>query len=96
MFPADPKVRVHEPEYQSSHPGVTAALTGLMSPPTQPAGEPGTGPPDKQLSPAAGFLLGGGTYGAVVVAGATGTSTTYYACLTTTKTLTKVGTVAPN
>jgi hypothetical protein len=45
---------------------------------------------------AAAFLLGGATYGVVVVAGASGTSTTYYACLTTTKTLTKVGTVSPN
>ena len=44
---------------------------------------------------AAGFVLGGATYGAVVVASASGTSTTYYACLTTTKTLTKVGTVSP-
>jgi hypothetical protein len=43
----------------------------------------------------AAFLLGGATYGAVVVAGASGTSTTYFACLTTTKTLTKVGTVSP-
>ncbi len=44
---------------------------------------------------AAGFLLGGATYGAVVVAGASGTSTTYYVCLTTTKKLTEVGTVSP-
>jgi hypothetical protein len=45
---------------------------------------------------AAGFVLGGATYGAVVVAGASSTNTTYFACLTTTKTLTKVGTVSPN
>jgi hypothetical protein len=45
---------------------------------------------------AAGFVLGGATYGAFVVAGASGTSTTYFACLTSTKTLTKVGTVSPN
>jgi hypothetical protein len=44
---------------------------------------------------AAGFVFGGATYGAVVVAGAAGTNTTYFACLTTTKTLTKVGTVSP-
>ncbi len=44
---------------------------------------------------AAAFLLGGATYGAVVVAGASGTGTTYYACLTTSKTLIKVGTVSP-
>ena len=44
---------------------------------------------------AGGFLLGGATYGAVVVAGASATNTTYFACLTTTKTLTKVGTVSP-
>ncbi len=42
-----------------------------------------------------GFLLGGAAYSAVVAAGASGTSTTYYACLTTSKTLTKVGTAAP-
>ncbi len=45
---------------------------------------------------AAGFVLGGATYGAVVVAGASGVNTTYFACLTTTKMLTKVGTVSPN
>jgi hypothetical protein len=44
---------------------------------------------------AAGCVLGGATYGAVVVAGASGPSTTYFACLTTTKTLIKVGTVSP-
>jgi Collagen triple helix repeat (20 copies) len=40
------------------------------------------------------FLLGGATYGAVQLAGASGTSTTYYACLKS-GTLSKVGTTAP-
>lgn len=44
----------------------------------------------------AAFLLGGATYGAVVISGASGADTTYYACLTTSKTLIKVGTVTPN
>jgi uncharacterized protein YjbI with pentapeptide repeats len=48
------------------------------------------------LALAAGFLVGGATYGVVVVAGASGANTTYYACLTTTRTLIKVGTVSPN
>ena len=47
------------------------------------------------LALVAGLILGGVTYGAVVASGASGTSTTYYACLTTTRTLTKVGTVSP-
>jgi uncharacterized protein YjbI with pentapeptide repeats len=41
------------------------------------------------------FLLGGATYGAVRLAGASGSNTTYYACLSTRGTLSKVGTVAP-
>ena len=40
------------------------------------------------------FLLGGATYGAVQIAGASGSSVTYFACLSS-GTLTKVGTKAP-
>ena len=44
---------------------------------------------------AASALCGGAAYGAFVAAGASDPGTTYYACLTTSKTLVKVGTVSP-
>ena len=43
----------------------------------------------------AAFLLGTATYGAVEMAGATGTTTVYYACLSSTGTLSHVGTTKP-
>lgn len=41
------------------------------------------------------FLLGSATYGAVELAGASGTNTVYYACLSSTGTLSHVGTTKP-
>jgi uncharacterized protein YjbI with pentapeptide repeats len=43
----------------------------------------------------AAFLLGTATYGAVEVAGASGTTTTYYACLSQSGALSRVGTAKP-
>lgn len=43
----------------------------------------------------AAFLLGSATYGAVELAGASGTNTVYYACLSSTGTLSHVGTTKP-
>ena len=43
----------------------------------------------------AAFLLGSATYGAVELAGATGTNIVYYACLSSTGTLSHVGTTKP-
>lgn len=47
------------------------------------------------VSLVAAFLLGSATYGAVEMAGATGTNTVYYACLSSTGVLSHVGTTKP-